>query len=334
MAGLHTTTITTGGAGGLPGVVYHRADESLRRRALSLLLTGQSTMNDAAVDQFLVFADENKMAIDELWVARRGDELLVTLLLVPAAGRTAMVFMSQLRAETAPALAPLVGVACGAIDPTRTRLVQAILDPWQETEFRCLTQAGFAPLATLIYMTKTLTGASPDSPPERSPSVSSEASPHLSADLEMVRWSAVNRPWFEQGILESYRETLDCPGLLGLRSIDDILAGHMSSGVFHPDLWIALLHQRKAVGVMLLSVVPTKRAAELVYLGLAPEWRGKGLGRQLVRLGEHLIRQRGAASFMLAVDDRNTPAMKLYRSLDFFPHARKKAMILPMPEAK
>jgi mycothiol synthase len=83
----------------------------------------------------------------------------------------------------------------------------------------------------------------------------------------------------------------------------------------------------RPVAVMLLNLVPQRRSAELVYLGIAPAWRGKGLGRRLLQHGLSVTHRHGASSLSLAVDDQNAPAVRLYESLRFSPHARKRAMI-------
>ena len=66
---------------------------------------------------------------------------------------------------------------------------------------------------------------------------------------------------------------------------------------------------------------------ELVYLGLAPGARGRGLGRQLLRHGLGLLHERRERSVTLAVDSRNTPALSLYESEGFRPAVQRAALI-------
>jgi ribosomal protein S18 acetylase RimI-like enzyme len=233
-----------------------------------------------------------------------------------------MLFVSPPSAAAMAAEAELVRRLCAAQQPDQVHILQAILDPWQAREAELIEAAGFTALATLVYMQKS-TGAH-----------AARTALDLDEGIRVARWSPASRPLFEAAILASYRDTLDCPGLVGLRTIDDILAGHMASGVFTPDLWFALALGDEPVGVLLLSMLPQRHAAELVYLGLSPAWRGRGLGRRLVEHALSLAHARRAETVLLAVDDRNTPAMRLYESLGFVTSARKRALILPVRAAR
>ena len=56
---------------------------------------------------------------------------------------------------------------------------------------------------------------------------------------------------------------------------------------------------------------------EVYVVGVAPEWRGSGLGRALVLEGLAHLRRAGLAHAMLYVDASNTAAIRLYESLGF-----------------
>ncbi len=56
---------------------------------------------------------------------------------------------------------------------------------------------------------------------------------------------------------------------------------------------------------------------EVYVVGVAPEWRGTGLGRALVLAGLAHLRRVGLAQAMLYVDASNTAAIRLYESLGF-----------------
>lgn len=305
----HSTADAPGSVSGDAALTFERVRAAERREALGLLLLGRPRGDDPAVEQFLRFAAEQHTPLDDLWLVARGGRPLAAAMLVPNPGRTGMLFVSPPAAEAHAPLARLVERLCAGLDPARFRLVQAILDPWQENEARLMEDAGLSPLATLLYMQRSTAA------PERT----LDLGPGLRAET----WSPGSRPHFEAAILESYRDTLDCPGLVGLRGIDDILAGHRASGEFAPDLWFVYLAGDTPAAVMLLSLLPQRQGAELVYLGMAPPWRGRGLGRKLVEHALTLVRRRGATTMLLAVDDRNTPAMHLYTALGFVAHARK-----------
>jgi mycothiol synthase len=56
---------------------------------------------------------------------------------------------------------------------------------------------------------------------------------------------------------------------------------------------------------------------EVYVVGVAPQWRGTGLGRALVLAGLAHLRRAGLPQAMLYVDASNTAAIRLYESLGF-----------------
>lgn len=61
-------------------------------------------------------------------------------------------------------------------------------------------------------------------------------------------------------------------------------------------------------------------AVHLIRVGLAPEWRGHGLARPLIRAAEALARDQGAERLTLNVYGDNEPARRAYESAGFFVH--------------
>jgi ribosomal protein S18 acetylase RimI-like enzyme len=106
---------------------------------------------------------------------------------------------------------------------------------------------------------------------------------------------------------------LDCPALAGQRDIEDVVAGHRAAGEFRPELWFLLMGEgEEALGVALVAPAPPTDATELVYLGLTPAARGRGLGDVLMRQALHATHAHGLSRLTLAVDAGNGPALKLY----------------------
>jgi GNAT superfamily N-acetyltransferase len=321
---------------GDPGVRFARVTAQDRRRVLGLLLTGQLSETNAAIRQFTHFAESQGLSLDELWAATQAGRPLAAALILPSAGRTAMLFTSPMvQAAAVGIYTRLIATACGGQDPQSLRLIQCMLEPRQTLEHEALEQAGFSELATLIYMQRRI-----DAWPE-------DAS-FNDWSFQLLHWTEANRALFADAILASYEQTLDCPGLLSLRAIDDVIAGHMATGYFDPRLWYAVYEAHPAeaaaaatgepwrsglgepVGVMLLSELPQGGAFELVYLGLSVKYRGRGLGKRLLRHGMAAAAARGGTSMLLAVDERNDPAVRLYRGLGFRSTGRKTAMIFTL----
>ena len=298
------------------GLSYQRVSGQVHRAALALLLTGQADAASSAVDQFLSFSRDQEMDLSECWAAVEHNLPRATALIVPSAGRAGLIFLSNVDSnKQASITAQLVDAACSAQSPQKMTLLQSLLDMPQHRERTALADAGFSELAVLSYMQRHITAGY-----QAQLSLADRA-------IDIYHWSDETEPIFKRSILKSYEQTLDCPGLLGLRGIDDIVEGHRSSGVFHPKLWTALQHGDEPVGVMLLNEVPQRTSLELVYLGLAPAWRGKGLARILVNHALSLCAENRANQLILAVDETNDPALKLYRKLGFVQTTRKLALI-------
>jgi ribosomal protein S18 acetylase RimI-like enzyme len=63
-----------------------------------------------------------------------------------------------------------------------------------------------------------------------------------------------------------------------------------------------------------------------MLMGLTSEWRGKGLGRALLNKALELAQQAGAQAVMLAVDDVNLPARRLYQQAGFVRYAQQRLL--------
>jgi ribosomal protein S18 acetylase RimI-like enzyme len=127
---------------------------------------------------------------------------------------------------------------------------------------------------------------------------------------------------FHATLVRAHDDSLDCPELHGLLSQDEMLAGYRDSAPDGSGWWLAVADNRPA-GVLLLN------GNEVTFLGVVPEWRGRGVGRRL--LGLALERADGLT---LIVDARNTPAIRLYQSAGLeFVGAREVFLYFPGPAA-
>jgi mycothiol synthase len=287
------------------------------RLGLGLLLCGRADPNDPSVDHFLTYARENRIDTSRVYGLFRQNKLIASVMLVPGPGKVVTVYASPPgRDAEPPALAGLVRWAANAQNPEHTRLVQAILDPWQTTEEHVFSQAGFNRLATLSYQQMGPVYNRPD------------LTELLPKDIQIRTWNQANVPLFEQAILDSYIKTLDCPGLVGVRDINDVLEGHRAAGTFTPGWWFVLMHEEMPVGVMLLSPLTDKTTVEVVYLGLKLEYRGKKIGEKLLNGAQGIAFRFGYRNLALAADENNPGAIKLYNRLGFRPYTRKVAMLL------
>jgi ribosomal protein S18 acetylase RimI-like enzyme len=101
--------------------------------------------------------------------------------------------------------------------------------------------------------------------------------------------------------------------------MDDVLEGYQATGKFRAENWLTVQTRGQDAGVLLLADHPVARHWELVYMGLVPEGRGRGLGRQITEYAQFLARRQNVERIVLAVDAANSPALAMYRSAGFEP---------------
>ena len=74
---------------------------------------------------------------------------------------------------------------------------------------------------------------------------------------------------------------------------------------------------------------PGVRVGEVSLIGVLPAWRGRGLGRELLRWSVTDLRDRGAGTVELSVEARNERATNLYRNHGFEPTIEWPHWVLP-----
>jgi GNAT superfamily N-acetyltransferase len=248
----------------------------------------------------------------QAWLVQRDGAVRAACLLVVSPGRcgTALLSVPGQREDRAALVQGLVQLVTEA-RRADLRMVQALLEPGSGAA-DLLSQAGFGLLSTLLYMERQA-----DRPFQQPPQ-------------EGLRWASYDadtHATFAEVIQRSYETTLDCPGLDGVRSIDEVIEAHKASGIFEPKAWRLLLRTGQAVGVLLLNRVVYSSALEIVYMGLTPAARGRGLSRVLVAQALREARQRHLQAVSLAVDSANLPARRVYESFDFATRMAREAWV-------
>lgn len=267
-------------------------------------------------NNFLEYAHQQNLDLSRQVLAVSGVTIAGMCLWVAAPGKTALLFtprMGQLPEVTAAATALAARQAVQDARDAGVVLVQAMVEPNDVAGAALLAHVGLRTLARLIYM-------------ERRPPL---LPPHMSLPdtIHLEPYSAATHHLFGHAIVQSYVQTLDCPALSGLRHVDDVIAGHQAVGRFDPQLWSVLVEAGRPIGCLLLAEVPARSALELVYLGLAPEARGRGLGRMLMNRVLGIGSHRHFGLMSLAVDADNTPALALYRRCGYRRVAERLALI-------
>ena len=270
----------------------------------------------AESSRFLEAFNREGISLKDLWkrVDHRG-ALMAAGLLSSNPGRTASLLISPIQnreqaAETTLLIRSMVehAILDGQID-----LIQYLGEPNDDLELSVLKDAGFIDLALLVSMER---------------SNSRGAKPPRALDNVVL----TSHPIADEAMLEllekTYEDSLDCPGLSKLRHGRDILDGHRRGGNFDPQLWTVLQINGVNAGVSIVNCTPAADCIEVAYFGLAKFARNRGLGAHLLDHALFLAAKHPQRSVLLAVDERNIPALRLYSSRGFRVVTRRVALAL------
>jgi mycothiol synthase len=239
------------------------------------------------------------------------------------AGRTAMVSVTAPRSEhEARRWSPLAAAAVARASALDVDVLQALVDPSHRHAVTLISLGGLRAIGTLAYLERPLAAA---------PLTGHHAAPE---GTRITPWDPADRSTIERILEESYVGTLDCPGLAQMRRTCDILDGHLATGQHDPSMWWILNDGSGPCGAALLSPVPGAACVEVVYFGLSQRVRGRGLSRALLAFALRSIASRHERTVALACDERNEPAMRLYRSFGFARRLSRVALVAPVPAGK
>lgn len=257
----------------------------------------------------------HESAFADFVVAARGDEILGACRFIFSSGRCANVLLPRLR-EWDEALAARLLRAAAARANLRdgARLIQVLAEPQATgTLAAALALAGFEKLALLAYLRRQVRPEERQAP--------------LPPDLAWRRYWRLRHGQFARTIVATYEESLDCPGLAGLRTVDDVITTHKNTGIFSAKMWNLAMAAGEPVGVVLVNNLQGR--GDVVYLGVTPAARHRGIGKALVMRAVRDMAALGLPQLGLAVDVSNTPAMRLYERTGFQETRRRMAYFVP-----
>lgn len=281
-----------------------RCPAKLRTDALALVLCELApSLRRELAGGLLDVDDSSELSHEPLYVALRGGELRGAAWGQRQSGNIAVFWPPQLEAgESEHTAYRLAEAVVADFDEMSIGLAQVFLSAPAPQTIGVLRHAGFHHLADLLYMAC----ESPKFP---------LAAPEP-CELSYVPYDRTQRGRLMRLIERTYEGTLDCTALNGARDIDEIINGYQATGVFRPENWL-FIRTDDDVGVLLLADHPKARHWELIYMGLVPEARGRGWGRQITRYAQWLARGANVERIVVAVDASNDPAVAMYRSSGF-----------------
>ena len=286
--------------------------------AISRVMLGGQRPDEAQAEMFIAFAQARRIPLDMCSGRLEGGTYWPVCLVVPNPGRTALYFTSAPATESDVArVSEVIAFAHLAMDRNRVALAQALVTREETLLRQAFEHAGFQKLAELAYLEK------------RVSATAMAAGPFWPSGVRLHAYAPARHRDFRQALAESYVETKDCPGLCGLRALDDVMTGHRGHGLFDESLWTIAYVDERPAAVLFLNALPDHDTLELAYIGIGKPARGRGLGRALVRHAAHECATRRLRKVTLAVDLDNEPALRLYRSEGFYQVDSRIALVQP-----
>jgi GNAT superfamily N-acetyltransferase len=258
---------------------------------------------DQTPPRFLLLATER---------APQGDALPTGALLVECLpGRSAIVMAPQIDPELDDGSRGAIAAALlQALDQQLIKrgvlLAQGLTHHRHQPACAWFAAAGFRDVGDLLYLTADLKAVTQQ--PLRSPLGGPLALlPHSPQDFD--RWVPL--------VEKTYINSLDCPAVDGLRPTREVLIGYQDIGVPRDDWSFLVQHEGRDVGCLLLADHSPAKHAELVYMGLIPEVRGRGWGVFVAQEAQRIAAAAGAEHLVLTVDADNRPALRNYQAAGF-----------------
>ena len=292
------------------------------REALLLVLSNLAPESRAAlVDSIRRQENSNLDPLATLWIANHQDQIVSAGWAQPQSGNAATLWppVSNRGCESKVASSLLREIVT-VLDQAGILFTQLLLEDGNDPRIESLKENGFQFVAKLEYLGRKTSPSLGDESTNEQPQLSFE--PFASEDHHRLC----------RIVEATYIDTLDCPSLTGLRDIEDTLDGYRSTGNYRPENWFCIRKGGEEIGILILAELDLGENYELVYMGLLPQYRGEGLGNQIVQFACSRAQIAGADQIMVAVDTVNHPAQRAYTKNGFVPWANRWAYVRSHPE--
>ncbi|QDT38941.1 GNAT family N-acetyltransferase [Stratiformator vulcanicus] len=169
------------------------------------------------------------------------------------------------------------------------------------TSVQCLGRELGSPVTTVNTAVKAL----PSDPPSRGPRFRAVAFSEFRDETALAE------------LLErTYIDSLDCPLIAGLRSGRQAISAMRETGIVREDRWFVYLWDDAPVGTLLANDT-ADGCREIVYLGVDPNARRRGLGHQMLSDAVATASADGCLKIGTQCDDSNYSAIRLYGNHGF-----------------
>jgi mycothiol synthase len=201
----------------------------------------------------------------------------------------------------------------------KARIAQSLLELNQTREQLALSRNGFRRLTDLIFFEYPTVGNQ-----SRKDRLASDVGTRLT---HIIHRQSRNRLRFAEVVEQTYRGSLDCPELNGIRTASQALNVYAESGPVVRDLWRVYCDEHRDVGVILVVDRPEQRTWEVIYLGVVESARRCGVARKMLTDVINAAHDAHVDRVVIVADVRNRPAVLLYQSLGFAPFDERVAYV-------
>jgi ribosomal protein S18 acetylase RimI-like enzyme len=239
-----------------------------------------------------------------LFVLREWDEVLGVMLCEPVAGAAGILWPPIAVDDRADVEDALILHAATWMRRQGALLGQCLMPPSDTHLARPLLRHGFSRVTTLAYLCHDQIASIAN--------LTDSGPPKLTFDT----YDPARPAEFHETLASTYSQTLDCPEVNGVRTVEQVVEGYKAQG-FDPRRWWLAREDGKPIGVIITSAEADGSSWELGYMGVVPAARRRGHGERMLH---KLLREASAAGVQrvtLCVDERNTPACRLYQRLGF-----------------
>ncbi len=289
------------------------------RKSLTVLLKEPHDDSDKALQRALSFenmAAAHNYDLQRQIVVTSGDEIIFSTFLMPQKGGSAFVFISdpaQLDPEQWLLALAAVKELIAKSSKVDFTFLQLMLSPEETAKIQLATQAGFICGSEIHYLYRQIN--------------SKIGVVRIPPGVRWQIYSEKNHDLFAKVIEHSWIDSLDCPEMADVRSVQQTIDSYKSAGVFTRTCWSLMLYEDEPVGVCLLSPLSHGNNIELTYTGVVPEARGRGFGKIMLNRAISLSAIDGYKIMTLAVDDKNKYAHNIYDHAGFKNMFTKVAML-------
>jgi ribosomal protein S18 acetylase RimI-like enzyme len=300
-------------------ITYKLVDGEKAVDVIKRMVASDFSRPSSSVQTFLDYAKRYRFDVSRQLLAEADNSVIGYALVLINHGATATVFLPEKFSDESLSSFQTVSTNLlkhfiSQIDTLDLAIIQAMTSDPDKDSIKPFFSAGFTKLCDLQIMESDGRNIPPSV---------------LIPDTEWVSYSEKNETSFATMIIQTYEETKDCPAINGLRTADEILSGHRYCGIFQPTAWWILRYKHENAGIVLMnSTEEDPLRLELVYMGLMPWARGKGLGKSLLSHGFDLAKKLNKKIIRLAVDNANTPAIELYRKFGFYRVATQTVLVV------